>query len=131
MFRSLTFKNSLTLYCSHIRIISNTFNGLMPLHFSASYSLALTALAEPGGWVDTAMLIGRTGMFNIIRKQWKQWNFKNNGVLKNDLRNRGVDHSGVLPNYHYRDDALDLWNAIEKYVAEVVNKVYCKSSTVQ
>ena len=84
---------------------------------------------EPGGWVDKAMQIGRAGMFNIIRKQWKKWDFKKVGVLKNDLKNRGVDQPEVLPNYHYRDDALDVWNAIEKYVAEVVNKVYGKSGS--
>ena len=72
------------------------------------------------------MQIGRAGMFNIIRKQWKNWDFKTNGVLKNDLKNRGVDQTGVLPNYHYREDALPLWNAIERYVSTVVNKVYGK-----
>ena len=79
---------------------------------------------QPGGWVDHTMDVGRAGMFNIIRKKWKSWDLKNDGNFKNNLKRRGVDKPGVLPNYHYRDDALLLWEAIEKYVTDVVNKVY-------
>ena len=89
-------------------------------------SLATDALVGPGGWVDTVMQIGRQGMFNIIRKKWSQWHLKENGNILKDFKRRGVDKAGVLPNYHYREDATLLWNAIEKYVSRVVDGVYSK-----
>ena len=36
----------------------------------------------------------------------------------------GVDDDHVLRNYHYRDDALALWDAIEDYVGDVVERYY-------
>ena len=30
----------------------------------------------------------------------------------------------LSPNYHYRDDAKLLWEAIEKYVTRIVNHFY-------
>ena len=63
-------------------------------------------------------------MFNIIKKRWSQWNVQDHGNLMKDLKRRGVDKDGVLPNYHYRDDAILLWKAIEKYVTAFVNNVY-------
>ena len=79
---------------------------------------------EPGGWVDDSMLIGRNGMFNIIKKKWAEWNLKEDGNLLNDLKKRGVDNPDVLSNYYYRDDAKLLWEAITKYVATVVHHFY-------
>jgi len=73
------------------------------------------------------MHIGRTGMFNIIKKKWETWSVKENGSLVNDLRRRGVEDAEALPGYHYRDDALLLWNAIQTYVAKIVENVYGES----
>jgi len=53
--------------------------------------------------VDTAMNIGRTGMFNIIKANWKDWKLETNGNLPANLKIRGVEE---IPNYFYRDDAL-------------------------
>ena len=63
-------------------------------------------------------------MFNIVKHHWKYWSAKENGNFVNDLKNRGVDDTEALPNYHYRDDALLLWNA--EYVGNVVSAVYGK-----
>ena len=70
------------------------------------------------------MHMGRIGMFNIIRWKWDRWDLKKDGNLKTNLQERGVDAPGALPNYHYRDDAILLWDAIHKYVSAVVNSVY-------
>ena len=92
--------------------------------FFSNCSFALTALVETDGWVDRAMMIGRYGMFNIIKKKWADWNLQENGNLLKDLKRRGVDKPGILPNYYYRDDAKLLWEAIEKYVTRIVNHFY-------
>ena len=88
--------------------------------------LAVNKLVSVDGWVDECMQIGRTGMFNIIKHNWANWNMKDHGNLLNDLKNRGVDDSEALPNYHYRDDAILMWNAVSKYVSAVVSGVYGK-----
>ena len=41
----------------------------------------------------------------------------------------GLDDKGLLPNYPYRDDALDIWYATKTYVANVVKHFY-KSDAV-
>ena len=87
---------------------------------------AINDLVQPGGWVDKAMQLGRTGMFNIIRHQWSKWNLKEDGNLIKNLKKRGVDDTDALPKYHYRDDSVLLWKAINDYVALVVNHVYGK-----
>lgn len=90
------------------------------------YRLAVNKLVAPGEWVDKCMHIGRTGMFNIIKHNWSSWDLKEQGNLRRDLKTRGVDDTEALPNYHYRDDATLLWDAIFKYVTSVVNGVYGK-----
>lgn len=82
---------------------------------------------SPGGWVDLTMQIGRVGMFSIIAKSWAEWDLMNQGHFVNDMKRRGVDDTEALPNYHYRDDALLIWNAIRKYVSHVVKSVYGKN----
>ena len=34
---------------------------------------------------------------------------------------RGVEN---IPNYHFRDDSMMLWNAIDKYVENILNIFY-------
>ena len=36
----------------------------------------------------------------------------------------GVKDSNLLKNYHYRDDALDLWDAVEDYVDDIIGEFY-------
>ena len=84
----------------------------------------MTDLVERDGWVDEAMMIGREGMFTIMAKKWAKWHLQEDGNLMKDLKRRGVDKPGVLPNYYYRDDAKLLWEAIERYVTRIVNHYY-------
>ncbi|XP_072043488.1 allene oxide synthase-lipoxygenase protein-like [Amphiura filiformis] len=96
---------------------------LMAPHFL--YLIAINVkgvgkLFSIGGWVDTSMLIGHVGMLEIIRRVWSTWRLDVQGNLPKDLEDRGVADPEVLPNYHYRDDAILLWDAIKKYVSAVV-----------
>ena len=36
----------------------------------------------------------------------------------------GLDDEHLLQNYHYRDDALALWDAIEDYVDDIIDDYY-------
>ena len=40
------------------------------------------------------------------------------------LKERGVDDVGKLPNFHYREDALKLWTAIEEFVNNILAVYY-------
>jgi arachidonate 15-lipoxygenase len=52
-------------------------------------------------------------------------------MLPTDLEARGVNDKTVLPNYPYRDDATQIWNAIYNWVSEYVNIYYIDDNAVQ
>ena len=70
------------------------------------------------------MNIGRSGMFELIGRAFKGWRLDTQGTLPKDLEERGVADREALPNYHYRDDALLIYEAMEKYVRFVVEAHY-------
>jgi arachidonate 5-lipoxygenase len=46
------------------------------------------------------------------------------GTLPEDLKTRGLDDLNVLPCYHFRNDAILLYNAIKNYVKKYVDLYY-------
>lgn len=114
--------------CTHRNLSPShpLFKTLAPhfLYLLAINTLAVKKLVSPDGWVDETMHIGRLGMFGVVKKNWADWDLKTHGNLLQDLKRRGVDDETALPNYHYRDDAKLLWNAIHKYSTSIVNSFY-------
>ncbi|XP_038045097.1 uncharacterized protein LOC119719671 [Patiria miniata] len=94
------------------------------LYLIAINSRAVAKLVCEDGWVDQCMSIGRVGMFAINARTAPEWRFDVEGSLPADLNNRGVDDPEALPKYYFRDDALLLYEAIRKYVTEVVEGHY-------
>ncbi|XP_071945288.1 polyunsaturated fatty acid 5-lipoxygenase-like [Antedon mediterranea] len=94
------------------------------LYLMAINDLALKTLLNPGGWVDKTMAVGRLGMFEITRRRFKSWQLCIDGTFPKELESRGLSDPKVLPKYYYRDDGLLLWNAIYKYVSQVVDGHY-------
>ncbi|XP_072174570.1 polyunsaturated fatty acid 5-lipoxygenase-like [Diadema setosum] len=94
------------------------------LYLIAINKFAVESLINEGGWVDRAMVIGRIGLFEIIKRTWATWRLDVQGSLLGDLEERGVADPEVLPNYHYRDDALLMRGAIFDYVKRVIDYVY-------
>ena len=47
------------------------------------------------------------------------------------LKDRGVDDPDKLPGFHYRDDALRLWSAIEEYVTKILSIYYHSDEDIQ
>ena len=74
------------------------------------------------------MSMGRVGMIAIVKRCWDNWRLDVNGHLPNDLKERGMADPEALPNYHYRDDGMLLWDAIRKYVADIVQGHYGKTT---
>ncbi|XP_071948707.1 allene oxide synthase-lipoxygenase protein-like [Antedon mediterranea] len=123
------FAESVTIATHNCLSQSHPLFRLMAPHFLyliAINSRGLGKLVSKDGWVDRCMLIGRVGMFEIIKRSWESWRLDVNGTLPKELESRGVLDPELLPNYHYRDDALLLWNAILKYVSAVVSAHYDK-----
>ena len=85
---------------------------------------ARTSMLAPGGPIDKVMALAREGVLALMAKVWNSdWSFAQYD-LQADLRARGVDDPQLLPNYHYRDDALPMWSAIEAFVTAILQLFY-------
>ncbi|CAH1793216.1 unnamed protein product [Owenia fusiformis] len=93
-------------------------------HVIAINNFGLKRLINRGGGFDKTMSMGTVGMDSIVDRVWANWRLTHEGTLPVDLKNRGVDDVNALPHYHYRDDALLVYGAIEKYVKAVVAGIY-------
>ncbi|XP_076360034.1 allene oxide synthase-lipoxygenase protein-like isoform X1 [Tachypleus tridentatus] len=120
--------------CTHRNMSpSHPLFKLMAPHFL--YLLAINArglqkLINENGWVDLTMTVGRCGMFDLIKRGFKQWRMNVHGIIPNDFKAREVDDPNVLPNYPYRDDAVAIYKAINNYVTNVVQFYYDSSEKV-
>lgn len=47
------------------------------------------------------------------------------------LKERGVDDPEKLPGFHYRDDALRLWNAIKEYISKILSIYYQSDEDIE
>jgi hypothetical protein len=90
---------------------------------------ARTKMLAPGGPIAETMSVGREGALDLCAKAWKTWSFKQYD-LRCDLKVRGVDCPDLLPGYHYRDDALKIWDAIADFVGAIIRKFYRSDADV-
>ena len=104
---------------------------LLP-HFEGTLFInnaAVNSLIAPGGAIDE-IFAGTIGVKQQAAGGDRlAYDFYEN-MLPNNLNKRGVEDSGVLPNYPYRDDAILVWNAIEKWVTEYTAIYYDRDSAV-
>ncbi|XP_021364826.1 arachidonate 5-lipoxygenase-like [Mizuhopecten yessoensis] len=94
------------------------------LYLLAINTKAREYLINKNGIVDKTRTIGREGTFEIIRRQLLKWRMDEDGTLPRDLEIRGVEGEGTLPGYYYRDDALLVYGAIQKYVHTYIHVYY-------
>jgi Lipoxygenase len=101
-------------------------NALLRPHFRGTMAInhdARTKLIVPGGAIDVTMALGSYGSLQLVAKGYADWRF-DRYALKADLAARGVLDPALLPGYHYRDDALKLWDAIDTFVDEILRIFY-------
>jgi len=101
------------------------FQLLVP-HFHSTMAInhsARTTMLAPGGPIDKTLALGALGSVELMKREYANWDFSLCD-LPTDLANRGVDDPTQLPRYYYRDDALLLWAAIQRYVAGVIDYWY-------
>lgn len=100
------------------------------------YTMAVNASARstmlaPGGPIDQTMAVGAKGAFELLARAWAEdWNFTRHNV-RLDLAERGFDDPSMLPGYYWRDDALRLWDIVERYVEAMVGLYYADDASVR
>ena len=99
--------------------------GTVPINASARTSLLL-----PERSVDR--LIGSKIEMNYpyLKQQRLGFSFRDN-FIRTRMASRGVEHSGRLPNYPYRDDAFLLWDAIHSWCADFVGAWYGSDADIR
>lgn len=100
------------------------------LYLLAINSIGIKVLLSPDGWVDSALTVGAVGMKELMVRQLGNWRLDVQGNLLKDLEHRGVEDQDSLPNYYYRDDALPIYKAINKYVSEIIHHFYSSSDLI-
>nr|CAB3221311.1 arachidonate 5-lipoxygenase-like [Phallusia mammillata] len=78
-------------------------------------------LIPPSGKANKALAISAS---ELARKNYKTFNF-GDLMIPNYIKKLGLDDPELLPYYYYRDDVLELWEIMRKYVGSVL-KVYYK-----
>ncbi|XP_033731578.1 arachidonate 8S-lipoxygenase-like [Pecten maximus] len=99
------------------------------IYLVAINGFALETLIKPGGSVDKFMAAGTDGVFELIKRKLAVWRMDEDGTLPVDLEKRGVLDDNVLIGYHYREDALPLYDAIKHFVTKYVGLYYENSET--
>ncbi|GAU93762.1 hypothetical protein RvY_05650-2 [Ramazzottius varieornatus] len=114
--------------CTHRNLSpSHPLFKLLAPHFLfllAINTRGLQKLINPGGWVDKTTTMGCNGMFEIVKRGVKAWRLDVHAVPAVEIARRGVLDKTVLPYYPYRDDAVAVYEAIEKYVKSMVEHFY-------
>uniref|UniRef100_F6UJG6 Lipoxygenase domain-containing protein n=1 Tax=Ciona intestinalis TaxID=7719 RepID=F6UJG6_CIOIN len=84
---------------------------------------ARVLLVPNGSLANKSNHLSKLNAPSSVRKSYKTFNL-NQLDIPACLKRKGLDDPNLLPNFHYRDDALDVWKAMEQYVANVVNHHY-------
>ena len=66
----------------------------------------------------------------LLKQAFKSFSL-DNLHLPTDLEERGVGDGTALPNYLYRDDSIQLWNIIKKFIRTMLYLHYWDDSCVQ
>jgi arachidonate 15-lipoxygenase len=109
-----------------------------PLHVLLTphleFTLAINDFAKhhlivPGGQVDRYIAPQIDSFLGVVAGTLSGFRWKD-VALRRDLETRGMSDPMRLPLYPYRDDALDLWDAIERFVSDYVALYYRDAAAV-
>ena len=92
-------------------------------------TIGRNTLIQPGGIVDRVLAVGGGGHIELVAKAYKRFRLEDLNIPKT-LEKRGVLDKKVLPNYYWRDDALELWGCIRRYALRVLRVHYEEDKAV-
>ena len=65
-----------------------------------------------------------------MKKYFKSLNWKIYNLPQN-LKERGIDDVDKLPNFHFREDGLKMWAAVEEFVQTILAIYYNSDDDIQ
>ncbi|CAB4012276.1 allene oxide synthase-lipoxygenase -like [Paramuricea clavata] len=83
-------------------------------------TLGRNKLIPEGGAANKVLSIGGGGHVTLMQKYYRSVSFDSYDLVK-DLTDRGVKY---LRKFHYKNDALLLWNAIQQFVQDIIYIYY-------
>ncbi len=93
----------------------------------AQNSYGRIVLMTPGRVVDRLLGASLDGSFSLIAKAYESWSFDKFN-LPAELEIRGVGPDETLPHYPYREDAILIWDAVERFVSSYLKLYYLEDS---
>ena len=107
---------------------------LLQPHFEYNLAIDYTArhnLMTVGGPIDSVLSSGIGGALDLARGLYNNgWDYHAR-TLQADLAGRGVHDLDTLPVYPYRDDALRLHDATDRYTRQMLALYYPDDATVR
>ncbi len=106
---------------------------LLRPHFTGTINInyeARTELIVPNGPIDETIAVGTEGAYWLVNNAYKDWSFLDWNPYT-EMGRRGVLNSELLPGYHYRDDALMMFDAISRYTEQLLRLYYRSDADVQ
>uniref|UniRef100_A0A673V620 Polyunsaturated fatty acid lipoxygenase ALOX15 n=1 Tax=Suricata suricatta TaxID=37032 RepID=A0A673V620_SURSU len=90
-------------------------------------TLGRELLITPGQVVERSTGIGLQGFSELIQRHMETLSYTTL-CLPEDIRARGVED---IPGYYYRDDGLQIWDAVESFVSEIISIYYPSDASVR
>ncbi|XP_026376664.1 arachidonate 12-lipoxygenase, 12R-type [Ursus americanus] len=90
-------------------------------------SIGRALLLNEGGLSARGMSLGLEGFAEVMVRALSETTY-DSLYLPNDFVERGVQD---LPGYYYRDDSLAVWDALERYVTEIITYYYPCDAAVE
>ena len=71
-----------------------------------------------------------SGHIMLMKKYYQNISWSSYDLPK-VFKERGVHDAKKLPGFHYRDDALRLWQAIKEYITDILSIYYHSDEDIQ
>ena len=106
------------------KLLSPHIKGVLAIN-----TLGREKLIAKGGVADNILAVGGGGHVVLMQRYYKNITWDSYD-LPNQLKKRGLLEKDKLPKFYYRDDALDLWNAINNFVKQTIHLSYASYKDV-
>ena len=110
------------------RVVSTRKLGIELWRVVGTFDQITTATAETVQLIKHLLVL--LGHIELMKKYYKNVNWSSYDLPK-VLKEKGVDDPQKLPGFHYRDDALRLWQAIKDYITRILSIYYHSDDDIQ